>query len=70
MGLFCNHDWAPKTGMDSGSYCTQCGKSSEKEIDISKSGGLNNGILQDKISSIREKSQESNPGFFSNLFKR
>lgn len=66
MSLFCNHDWAPKTGMDSGSYCSKCGKSSEKEISISESGGLNAGKLQEKISNIRKNSEETS---FFGIFK-
>jgi hypothetical protein len=44
--MFCNHDWTPRTGMDSGSFCSQCGKITEKEINISLSSGLNNGTLE------------------------
>lgn len=31
MSIFCNHDWHPRTGMDSGSVCLKCGKISHKE---------------------------------------
>ena len=43
--MFCDHDYISRTGMDSGSMCTKCGKMSDKEIDRSRSGGLNNGQL-------------------------
>lgn len=46
MGIFCDHDWQPKTGMDSGSSCTKCGATTNKEFDINKSGGLQNGSLR------------------------
>ena len=58
MALFCDHDWNTKTGMDSGSYCSKCGKSSEKEIDLSKSSGLNNGTLKESIATIRAKAEK------------
>lgn len=48
MGLFCDHDWAPRTGMDSGSYCQKCGATSSREY---RSGGaLSNGELAPKPS--------------------
>ncbi len=31
MSMFCSHDWAPRTGMDSGSYCQRCSTVSDKE---------------------------------------
>lgn len=31
MSIFCNHDWAPRTGMDSGSYCTKCSTTTDRE---------------------------------------
>lgn len=48
--MFCSHDWASRSGMDSGSYCTKCYKISEREVDRSKSGGLNDGVLEQKES--------------------
>lgn len=44
MSLFCNHDWAPRSGMDSGSYCVKCFSVSNKETILGS--GLNNGKLQ------------------------
>lgn len=41
--MFCNHDWQPRTGMDSGSYCTKCSKFSSKEVDFNSLSGLQNG---------------------------
>ena len=43
--MFCNHDFVPRTGMDSGSICSKCYKISSNEVDFSKSGGLNDGKL-------------------------
>ena len=54
MSIFCNHDWATKTGMDSGSYCTKCSSVSNKEVDISKSSGLNDGVLKEKIKNVKD----------------
>lgn len=55
MALFCNHDWKSRTGMDSGSICGNCGTISSREVNLNKSSGLNNGTLEDKITSLRNK---------------
>ena len=72
MSFLCNHEYIPKTGMDSGSICIKCGKSTDKEIDIVKSGGLNNETLKnvevsDKISEVRRKYSLNNT--LSKIFK-
>jgi hypothetical protein len=55
MSLFCDHDWQSRTGMDSGSYCTKCTATSSREVDVNKSGGLNNGTLESRIDTVRKK---------------
>jgi hypothetical protein len=55
MSLFCDHDFVSRTGMDSGSICTKCKKISSREVDINKSGGLNNGTLESRIDTVRKK---------------
>ena len=45
--LFCSHDWAPRTGMDSGSYCQRCSAVSDKEC-ITGSG-LSEGRLRTSL---------------------
>jgi hypothetical protein len=68
MGIFCDHNYTSRTGMDSGSICTKCGKTSSKEIDINKSSGLNNGTLENKITSIRQKANKDDDKI-SNIYK-
>lgn len=41
--MFCTHDWAPRTGMDSGSSCMLCGRVSAKEC--LPGSGLSSGEL-------------------------
>lgn len=55
MGLFCDHDWQNRTGMDSGSVCSKCHTTSSREVDINKSSPLSNGVLESRIDIIREK---------------
>lgn len=59
MSLFCDHDWQPRTGMDSGSHCSKCNKISNKEVS-SPSSGLSNGSLQTRIDQFRQKNREIN----------
>lgn len=56
FSLFCDHDWQPRTGMDSGCYCTKCKTTTDQEFDVSRSSGLNNGqLIKNKDKSIIEK---------------
>lgn len=32
MSLFCDHDWQPRTGLNSGSYCPHCHSVSDREV--------------------------------------
>lgn len=59
MSLFCDHDWQPRTGMDSGSHCSKCNKLSDREVS-SPSSGLSNGSLQNRIQELREKNKQIN----------
>lgn len=43
MSMFCSHDWAPRTGMDSGSCCQRCSAVSDK--DCIPGSGLSEGRL-------------------------
>lgn len=43
MSMFCSHDWSPRTGMDSGSYCQRCSAVSDK--DCIPGSGLSEGRL-------------------------
>lgn len=34
MALFCDHDWQPRSGYDSGSFCSKCYKFTDKEFGV------------------------------------
>jgi hypothetical protein len=36
MTLFCDHDWQPRSGYDSGSFCSKCYKLTEKEFSVTQ----------------------------------
>lgn len=36
MALFCDHDWQPRSGYDSGSFCSKCYKLTEKEFGVTE----------------------------------
>lgn len=47
MELFCKHNWTSRSGYDSGSICSKCGKITNREIDIKKSEEFGLGTLKD-----------------------
>ena len=59
--MFCNHDWAPRTGMDSGSYCLHCFATTTKEC--IPGSGLSSGVL------LTHKDAPPKPPLFKRLMQ-
>lgn len=55
MTLICNHEWTSRSGYDSGSRCSKCGKITNREIDTKKSEELGKNVLKENslIASIK-----------------
>lgn len=66
MSMFCSHDWAPRTGMDSGSYCLRCSAVSDKEC--IPGSGLSEGRLGPL--SYSSTSEKKAPQSFASLVQQ
>lgn len=53
MSLWCDHDWQPRSGMNSGSYCPKCQSHSDKEVGVWSSLGSNQLASKEKTSGGR-----------------
>lgn len=70
MSLFCSHDWAPRSGMDSGSYCVKCFSTCAREC--TPGSGFSAGTLLPRDATVpgsaRPAAATTKPGLFSSLF--
>lgn len=64
MSMFCAHEWIARSGMDGGSICGKCGKTTEKETTANSNSGLSSGVLEEKNGLLRRifnKDEKSTP---------
>lgn len=64
MSIFCSHEWVARSGMDSGSMCEKCGKTTVRETAENSNSGLNSGVLEEKNRLLRNlfnKNEKSTP---------